>query len=68
MPRTKIANGLQPIEKGKIYPLPVFQRHSGWGRHAMREARRQGLKTIRSGGRIFVRGKDFFAYLDAVAD
>ena len=68
MPATKKPNELEPIEASKIYPLAVFQKHSGLGRHALREMRRKGLKTIKSGGRVFVRGADFFAYMAAKTD
>jgi hypothetical protein len=68
MPATKRARNLQPIETTKIYPLPVFEECSGLGRHALREMRRKGLKTIRCGGRVFVRGADFYAHLESVGD
>ena len=54
---------LAPIENGTTYPLDEFQRRSGLGRHAMREARRKGLKVLRLGSRAFVRGEDFNTFL-----
>ena len=54
---------LAPIVDGVTYPLPEFERRSGLGRHAMTQARRKGLKVCRLGGRVFVRGADFNAFL-----
>ena len=68
MPATKQPQKLQPIERDKIYPLAVFAEHSGLGRHAMRAARKAGLKTITVGGRKYVRGEDFFRYVDSISE
>jgi len=54
---------LAPIENGVTYPLTEFQRRTGLGRHALRQARRQGLRVCRMGGRCYVRGEDFNAFL-----
>lgn len=59
---------LAPIENGVTYPLDDFTRRSGLGRHAMREAKKKGLKVCRLGTRAFVRGSDFNAFLGALAD
>lgn len=59
---------LAPIVSGVIYPLDCFQRSVGFGRFAMRQARRKGLRIIRVGGRAFVRGSDFLAFVDRIAD
>jgi hypothetical protein len=53
------------IERDKLYPLAEFVRITNFGRHAMRQARRRGLKVHYSGNRAFVHGADFFAYLDS---
>lgn len=66
MPATKKPRNLQPIEKTKIYPLPLFEEYSGLGRHALRQMRRQGLKVVRLGGRVYVRGQDFHDHIDRV--
>ena len=68
MPATRKPLNLQPIERDKIYPLRVFEEATGWGRHALRQARRAGLKTITAGGRKYVRGEDFFAYMASLAE
>lgn len=54
---------LAPIENGCTYPLDEFQRRSGLGRHALRQARKGGLKVLRLGGRAYVRGEDFNSFL-----
>lgn len=58
---------LAPIEDGCTYPLDEFARRSGLGRHALRQARRNGLQVIRLGNRAFVRGKDFNEHLGRIA-
>lgn len=58
---------LQAIEDGKTYPLAAFMTAAGWGRHAMRHARQQGLRVVKVSGRCFVRGRDFSAFLDGLA-
>lgn len=45
------------------YPLPEFQRLSGLGQAALRQARRQGLVITAIGRRRFVRGADFHAFI-----
>ena len=45
------------------YPLPEFQRLSGLGEAALRQARRQGLVVTAIGRRRFVRGADFHAFI-----
>ena len=54
---------LQPICPRTLYPLPVFQQVSGLRAHAMRIARRNGLKVRHMGNRAFVWSEDFFDYL-----
>lgn len=61
-------NSLVPISDSMTYPLPVFLKAVGWGRHAMANARRRGLKVARCGGRCFVRGADFSAFLASLGD
>lgn len=59
---------LAPIENGCTYPLDEFQRRSGLGRHALRQARKSGLKVRRLGGRAYVRGEDFNSFLETLPD
>jgi len=57
---------LSPIEPGVLYPLPLFKQITGFGNHAMRTARANGLKVRRLGGRAFVHGTDFLGYVDSL--
>ena len=60
------ADTLQPIDDGSTYPMAAFMRATGWGRHALKHARQQGLRVVKVGGRCFVRGRDFSEFLDAI--
>jgi len=51
------------IEQGDAYPLAEFERLTGFGRHAVRSAKRNGLKVRRAGNRTFVLGDDFIQFL-----
>jgi len=62
-PKQNTADTLQPIEDGKTYPLNSFMQATGWGRHALKHARQQGLRVVKVSGRCFVRGKDFSEFL-----
>jgi hypothetical protein len=62
------AETLQPIDDGRTYPLSSFMAATGWGRHALRHARQQGLRVVKVSGRCFVRGKDFSEFLGRLAD
>lgn len=52
------------IEADVLYHLEEFKSRLGWSHHAMRTARRSGLKVRYVGGRAYVMGRDFFDYLD----
>lgn len=60
---TKTSPGIDP---SILYTLTDFQRLTGLGRWAMRQARRKGLRVRRIGGRAYVLGSDFVAHLDAI--
>jgi len=49
-------SGLGPIEAHSIYPLSVFMRRLGIGRHSMTALRRQGLPVHPIGNRLFIDG------------
>lgn len=51
-----------------VYPLEVLKARCGWGAEAWRAAKRRGLKAVRIGPRLFVRGKDFCALVDRLLD
>jgi len=52
-----------PIKPGTLYPIRLFKTLSGLGTHALRTARRNGLKIHYTGGRAFIYSDDFFEYL-----
>lgn len=55
------------IEAGAVYRIEEFKRRVGWGSHAMRQARRAGMKVVYTAGRAYIRGADFISYLDRLA-
>ncbi|HET6324659.1 MAG TPA: hypothetical protein VFG04_08160 [Planctomycetaceae bacterium] len=56
------------IEPQIVYSLSEFSKRTGLGESALRTARKFGLKVLELGGRRFVRGRDWCAYCDGVAD
>lgn len=51
------------IVPGTMYSLPEIKARLGWGDHAMRTARRNGLKVQYVAGRGYVYGKDAIDYI-----
>ena len=51
------------IHPDTLYTLADFKNRTGLGEHAMRTARRRGLKVTYGGNRGFVLGADFIDYL-----
>jgi len=68
MPTATKTHHLSSVRIDEIYPLSVFYRITGLGRHALRQARRKGLKVCRIGGRAYVRGDDFNAFLSSLEE
>ncbi len=60
------ADTLAPIDDRQTYPMAAFLRATGWGRHALRQARSQGLRVVKVSGRCFVRGRDFSEFIGAL--
>jgi hypothetical protein len=56
------------IRGDAAYSLDTFMKIVGFGRHAMRAARRAGLRVVYVQHRGFVLGRDFLAYLTAAAE
>ena len=52
-----------PIDDRLTYPLPSFLQTVKWGRKALTEARKRGLKVRKISGRCFVLGRDFSEFL-----
>ena len=51
------------IVPGAVYRLDAFLATVGWGRAALRRARRQGLRVVRDGRTVFVLADEFVRYL-----
>lgn len=58
---------LAPIERGVSYPLPLFMKRVGLGRHGLRQARAAGLIVVYAHGHAFVTGDAWHNYLDKCA-
>ncbi|GAB5442076.1 MAG: hypothetical protein Fues2KO_24250 [Fuerstiella sp.] len=58
-----VATPVGPIRDDESYPIQEFQRRSGLGKQALRQARRKGLTSVRVGNRVFIRGRDFNEFL-----
>ena len=65
--RQNTADTMQPIDDGRTYPMAAFMNATGWGRHALKHARQQGLRVVRVSGRCFIRGRDFSDFLGRLA-
>ena len=63
-----VADTLAPIRDDETFQQEAFMRRAGWGRHALRQARQQGLRVIKVGGRNFIRGRDFSAFLGLLSE
>lgn len=61
--KQNVNDSAEPVDDGKTYSLNQFMRVTGWGRHAVMQARRQGLKAVKVSGRIFIRGQDFSVFI-----
>ena len=58
------------ISPERLYTLQGFQQAAGISGTRMREARRQGIAPtqLRVGRRIFIRGTDAIAFIEALAE
>jgi len=57
-------NNVAPILADAAYPLDVFRAATGMQEWSMRKARRSGLRVVYVGGRGWVLGKDWIAFLE----
>lgn len=64
--KTLEANSLSGIEPEILYPISDFMKRTGWGRHAVRAARRNGLVIRRAHNRAYVLGGDFIRYVTEI--
>jgi len=55
------------VSAGEVYPLPELTRRLGWGEHALRQARRAGLRVIAFGRCKYVLGSDVVDFFHRLA-
>lgn len=55
------------IRSNETYVKAAFLTRTRMKETAFRTARRNGLRVVYAAGRCFVRGSDWFAYLDSLA-
>lgn len=55
------------IRTDEILPLPELKRRLGWGEHAIRQARRKGLRLIGFGRGKYALGADVLAFFERLA-
>ena len=54
------------IQPDVLYRADAAKAELAWKAHAWRTACRNGLRTLRAGGRVYVLGRDIIEYLDRV--
>ena len=59
----RIDAGLEPIREDEAYPIDVFQRRTGLGDWALRQAERAGLKVVVIGVQRHIRGHEWLRFL-----
>ena len=63
-PETPVASAVScEINPAVLYSLDEIKRRSGFGSHAMRIARRNGLRVLYTSGTAFVLGQHFIDYI-----
>jgi len=60
--------GSRAVQADEILPLAELRHRWGWGEEKIRKARRAGLRTIKFGREVFVRGSDLLAFFDVLAE
>lgn len=56
----------QPIRRGESYRKDQFLARTGMKEAGYRSARRQGLRTIETAGRVYITGDAWHDYLDSL--
>lgn len=56
------------VDAAQIYRLDEFRLRMGLGDLAFREVKRRGLKVVKVGKRIYVRGRDWLEFVDREAE
>jgi hypothetical protein len=65
MPSTTVSSSDGVINADALYTLPEIQQRLGLGVHAMRMARRAGLRVKYVGRKGFILGRDLIAHVEA---
>ena len=65
-PRKKAASS-GPVVQGAIYAQDDFLLRTRWSVHALKTARRNGLRTTIQGNIAFISGDDFFEWMKSQA-
>lgn len=55
------------IRAGETYRKDEFLKRAGLRQAGWRTARRNGLRVLEANGRAYVKGEDWFAYLESLA-
>lgn len=58
-------SGEEPIEKGKVYSLAIFQDRTKLGDWAIAQAEEKGLEIYCVGNKRFITGDEWHRYLEA---
>lgn len=64
---TPRADSLGHVSADSLYTLAEIQKRLKLGDHALRQARRRGLKVRRIGRRAYLLGRDIIEFIDKVA-
>lgn len=62
MATTSVSPGF--IEPDVLYRMDEFCRRAGWARKSWDAAKRRGLRTLKSGKRVYVKGSDALAFIE----
>jgi hypothetical protein len=55
----------EPIRADELLPWSALHARLGWGSRTIAKARAEGLRVLAFGGRLYVKGADIIAFLDA---
>ena len=55
---------LQGIRSDEVLPVAVLRERFGWGKHAVREARKAGLQVVRFGRADYVTGRAVLEFFE----
>lgn len=53
---------------GELLTLPELRRRTGWGQFALRQARKRGLRIVRSGNSRYCFSDDFIKFVAETAE